>query len=370
MPRVVLDAVHFQRVRRCRLHMSAFRFKLHSLIYDRARPQSVSADDYALMTSPSLCSVSARMDSFASDGSLDYNDYALQLMMAGLAPNLANVWLSYSNMDLTLELHSAYQMGRPEFPGLFIGDDKNDDAKRKDSNKGAPLEHVQIDIGMWSFLYQSWNTTNLRRLHIQWTSDAGHALAALAFRGELASVETLWLAGIHKSSDGTCSDIHDIIGHIPALHDLRLTGNVTNAIFDTILHHHNATIRSLYLQPYEEDEFEEGHVDDDSGQLFAWSPTMIQQLTENCLLLEAVFVEVARTRGDRNEVALYRALGTMPHLKHLLLHLICPLDMGPGSEELDGNPTKITADAHKTTFTNAASSTPGTTRVIPPLSVP
>ncbi|KAL1897644.1 hypothetical protein Sste5346_003952 [Sporothrix stenoceras] len=245
-------------------------------------------------------------------------------------------------------------MGRPEFPGLFIGDDKNDDAKRKDSNKGAPLEHVQIDIGMWSFLYQSWNTTNLRRLHIQWTSDAGHALAALAFRGELASVETLWLAGIHKSSDGTCSDIHDIIGHIPALHDLRLTGNVTNAIFDTILHHHNATIRSLYLQPYEEDEFEEGHVDDDSGQLFAWSPTMIQQLTENCLLLEAVFVEVARTRGDRNEVALYRALGTMPHLKHLLLHLICPLDMGPGSEELDGNPTKITADAHKTTFTNAA----------------
>lgn len=350
---IVLDAVHFQRTRRCRLHMSAFGFKLQSLVYDRDHPESISAHDYALMTSPSLCSVSARMHPFNSDGSLDYNDHALRLMMAGLAPNLANVWISHTYMGHTIDLHFAYQRGRPDFPGLFIGDDKDDGAEGKSNSVGVPLEHVRFDVGM--HIYESWNTSKLRRLHIRWSDGAGLALANLALRGGLASVETLWLTSMETESKSERLALQDIVGHIAPLRELRLTGNVTNAIFDTVLRHHSATIRSLYLEPGHEDDFEEEDDNDDSNQLLDWSPERIQRLAESCHLLEAVFVKVARTRGDRSEVAMYRLLSTLPHLKHLMLKLMCPLDMrGPNGVERYQNHIGITAESHKITFTNAA----------------
>lgn len=363
LPRAVLDAVHAPRARPCRLHMSACRFKLHSLVYDRSRPQSISADEYALITSPSLYSVSARVASFDDNGSLDYNDHALQHMMTGLAPNLTNVWLTHSRMGHTLALHNAYRLGRPEWGGFFIGADEHDakgDTRNDARSKGAPLQNVKIDNGMSADVYQSWSTANLRRLHIQWTHSAGLALADLAVRGELASLETLCLTNIYNSSDPAQAQLamHQTMSNVVSLRHLRLSGCITKTIFDVITHCHGASLRSLYLDPYDDADFYPDEDVDGRGELFVWSTTTVQQLIERCPLLEAVFVEMERTRGDRCEVAMYRALGTMPNMKHLLLHLRCAVDFGPDVEVDDAIPSGSRhtppVGVQKATFTNAA----------------
>lgn len=47
----------------------------------------------------------------------------------------------------------------------------------------------------------------------------------------------------------------------------------------------------------------------------------IRQLADNCPNLEELTVEIRRSRGNANEVSLYRALGRLRRLQHLTLHL-------------------------------------------------
>ena len=90
MPQPVLAAIHAAGT--CRLHM--YRFHLDSLVVHRnGYPQVIDIDpgDYALATSPALCSVVAEVRSYESGGELNYNEEAVLGMVAGAAPNLQHV---------------------------------------------------------------------------------------------------------------------------------------------------------------------------------------------------------------------------------------------------------------------------------------
>ncbi|KJR87764.1 uncharacterized protein SPSK_07223 [Sporothrix schenckii 1099-18] len=364
MPRAVLEAAQMPRAHMCRLHMSGCAFQLRSLIYERDRPRSISADDYALMTSPALYSVSARVEPLNEDGLLDYNDYALQQMMAGLAPNLTNVSLSRGISEETSAGNDADDLGRPEFGGFFLGDDnadlKNHYAEKTTTMKGAPLRNLSLATGLPAHIFQCWDTTNVRRMYVEWDHDVGAALAEYAARGELRSLEVLWLTTMFFVQEPARSQAHmlQIFSNAGPLQRLHMKGVFTDIVFNAIARHHGATLRALSIATFGEYLWDHDAGEDVPRTFFNWSPNAILELPKLFPLLEAVSVAMDRTRGDCDEVALYRALSRMPSLQYLLIRLACSIDLGVDaarrSEIFSGDNKRLMAYANKATFANAA----------------
>lgn len=119
VPRCVLDALDSLHAakRPCRLHLSGFR--LRSLVYDRDSPRPIDPDEYALVTSPALYSIQGQVSRFDAVGALDYSPEVLQLMVAGLAPNLTNVWLDSLYYGASLYTDRSIALGRPNWRGFF-----------------------------------------------------------------------------------------------------------------------------------------------------------------------------------------------------------------------------------------------------------
>ena len=72
--------------------------------------------------------------------------------------------------------------------------------------------------------------------------------------------------------------------------------------------------------------------------LVVFSASMVQRLAQQCLKLEQLYLSINRTRGDRDERAIYRALGRFPRLRRVWLNL--QYSIGPDEqfwdEERDG----------------------------------
>jgi hypothetical protein len=68
-------------------------FHLGSLVQSRGSPQPIDPDDYALVTLQSLSSIVVPVRHFETDGMVNYMEEAVTRMVAGIAPNLAHVWL-------------------------------------------------------------------------------------------------------------------------------------------------------------------------------------------------------------------------------------------------------------------------------------
>lgn len=363
VPRVVLDAVHTPRKRLCRLHISGNRFHLRSLIYARDHPQTISADDLALISSPSLYSISASLSLFDTKGNLDYTDHGIERMMGGLAPNLTNVWLQNKRASVTDVVMEAYRLGRPEWGGLFHGDVavtiKEQYAKAV-SAKRSSVECLQIDRDVSVHKYSNWDLSKLRRLCLAWSHSAGAGMVDYAERGQLASLETLSLTtALHLMEPaGTQEAMRDFFSHIGPLNHLRLVGCFTDLVYTAVIRHHGKTLKSLYAFAYGNYDMDLGAAPDAPRQLFRWSVAAVEDLVEMSSPLEAFMVEMDRTRGDRKEVAMYRALSKLPRLRYLMISHTVGTDLGPDEERRDEIFTcedkKLLAYANKATFTNAA----------------
>lgn len=315
-PRPVLDAVH-QAKRSCRLHLSGFRFRLPSLIYDRASPQSISPDDYALATSPSLHSVSIQTSWFIGNGHLDYTGEALQRMIAGLAPNLMHVWLTSRSFLHTVDLHQAYSLGRPDWGGFFPGDAEEEEKVKRLAGGSGNLQNFILNTPANSYLFTVETVSNLRRLHISWSSESVCVLADLAMRGYLASLEMLCLVEVSGGLEQWRTAINQLLGSTKPLRHLSVSGHISDRTFDIITRHHGETLRFLSLMPHSSIY----HEPDDPDTIFIWTVGAVQKMADRCQRLEDVALSIDRTRGDRREVERYRALSQLPHLKRVSLHL-------------------------------------------------
>jgi hypothetical protein len=115
MSQPVLAAIHAAGA--CRLHIH--RFRLDSLVLHRnSYPQviDIDLDDYALATSPALCSAVAEERDYETDGQLNYNEDAILGMAAGAAPNLQHVWLIATLAGDSIPLRNAIALGKPPAP--------------------------------------------------------------------------------------------------------------------------------------------------------------------------------------------------------------------------------------------------------------
>ncbi|CAK7222928.1 hypothetical protein SCUCBS95973_005002 [Sporothrix curviconia] len=77
--------------------------------------------------------------------------------------------------------------------------------------------------------------------------------------------------------------------------------------------------------PYLGDIYDPEYVEDAIPALFTFSVDALEVMADRCPHLEEMYVDVQRTRGDRREMAMYRALSKLPRLKRVVLRLSCSL---------------------------------------------
>lgn len=127
-------------------------------------------------------------------------------------------------------------------------------------------------------------------------------------------LETLELSGIKDDEDGKVSrELNRLLENLNPLQELNLHGYFDDKCFATILSRHGASLRPLSISP-ERNENSFLH-------LTLFTEELVQLLAEHCPNLEEIHLPIARTRGDGQELGIYRALSRFPRMKRPSLKL-------------------------------------------------
>jgi len=302
----LLQALHQHR-HNCRLHIKTFSFR-------SLNQPDLDAHELALATSPCLYSVLVMYDSYDSDGIEDYNGEAVMRIAAGLAPNLKEARMFRAAAGWSLALMRAIETPRNPWQGFAIN-------KQKQISIPGSLRHLQL-AGYGSITKQvveRWSRHTdfsvLRILKLESDIEAD-ALDCLATKCDFSSVRTLVLvlatdSLLEPPTMNYSSLANHFLCSLPPLFTLKLVGELSQTTLDTIFEYHGATLRRLWLSP--------------SGTLnrlvIVITQREVEQIAEHCPLLEDLSLTVPRSKGDAGEVAIYKALGSLPKLQRLFLTL-------------------------------------------------
>ncbi|KAG4422294.1 hypothetical protein IFR04_004560 [Cadophora malorum] len=293
IPPSVIAAV-FER--KCRLHHH--NFVLGSLVYDRNDVQPVSPKDYVLCTSPYLSSIVVRFGYFGGRGHIDYTQEAVMKVISGLAPNLVHLCVIQKQSSGERSDYQTWELGRPAWKGFFPG--PTDTAADLTSGRGR-LQSL-VFAGYKPESIESWarltDFSKLRCLLIKW-EDHGPALAELASRGNLRSLQRLELISIKDETTQSQNALNILLSSLNPLERLQLSGCISPETFNIIVHHHGENLRNLSLVPEADEETR--------NPLIVFSGIVLQHLSSHSRLTH-LSIPINRTRGDKNEVGLYRTL--------------------------------------------------------------
>lgn len=306
IPPCILDSILRSRSQ-CRLYIT--RFALWSL-----GPQGIT-DPYELelITSPILHGIGTASTSIYGYTNQDpalrehiYLDQALRHLVSGLTPQLKNLVMiqlqpfrqpSATNNGPLLSMGFAPQADR-QTSGL-------ENLEIRDNTYPGRL-HRKEDMEIWN---QDIDLSILRTLKIGPKS----TLEAIKYMTKTCSFLSLTSLSInpnpqsnrrHDSDYYTAMSLYLLC--IPALTELELHGWHPELNTISILKHHGPRLRRLLLLAR-------------MGENI--SLEVLNQLGENCPLLEDLTTQVLRSRGDTQEVMKYRAIGRIPQLKRLFLKL-------------------------------------------------
>lgn len=326
------------QIPRCRLHMH--RFYLRSLWMPREKaPQPISDQDWALLTSPSLCTIVAAHLRFDGKGNVSYLEPAMMRMIGGAAPNLQHLSLRRMRPKASPGLQAAARLGRPQWAGFHPNSASASAARREDdqviqnredtsrmaegSGRGALSSLVLRQGVTGEDMIRYGELTDLTKLSHLTLKGMGNwglplaTLARLARAGEFRSLTSLCLQATDSTGSGL-SALNDILDNVGKLQHLCLGGFVGNESFDVILRRHGETLRSLHLDPYGDFQGNDLHK---PSELLQMSASDVQRIAESCRHLTEAEIPVSRCRGNTREIAVYRALSRLRHLKRAWLNL-------------------------------------------------
>ncbi|KAH9219377.1 hypothetical protein DL95DRAFT_485591 [Leptodontidium sp. 2 PMI_412] len=331
IPPSILSAVSQTR---CRLHIHEF--EIPSLIQELDNPQPVSLEDYALCTFPFLSSIVARVGSFESFGKLNYIEEAIMRMTSGLAPNLTHLCVISEGEAGELDIDEAIALGKPDWKGFFPGQTsshKNIEQATTRSSTWSRFrtlvfpDYVPRGVDHWARIT---DFAVLQCLVMPWNLMYGTALAGIASRGELKSLQKMELFSIEDETEESQDAFNLLLSSLNPLHRLDLGGYVSPATFQIVIHRHGPGLRALRVQPQRDE--------DERNPLVVFSAAVLAELASYSPHLTHLSLPISRTGGDKHEVAIYRCLSKLPCLEHLCLRLdYC---IGPDeefwNEERDG----------------------------------
>lgn len=319
IPQSVLSAIS---ARGCRLHMHHFR--LESLIQQRNNPQPIDPDEYALVTSPCLYSIVVRLVGFETDGMLNYTEEAVMKMVARTAPNLAHICLVRSRAGDSLPHREAVRLGKPAWSGFL-----SPTIVESDQLQGLGSLQSFVVNGYPCHNFDHWarltDFAKLRCLLMPWHLNCGIALAEIATSGNFESLDTLELSMIGDETNQAQEALIRLLETLHPLQRLKLSGYISNEVFDLVLRRHGKALRTLSLYP------RRGKHSQNPVVIF--SEATVRRLVEQCPRLEEVRLPVNRTRGDYQETGIYYTLSKLPRLRRAFLTL--QYTVGPDEEFWD-----------------------------------
>ncbi|KFY16324.1 hypothetical protein V492_01420 [Pseudogymnoascus sp. VKM F-4246] len=300
-PPCVLLVLH--RRRQCRLHIS--RFKLHSL-----NAPVTDADEFMLMSSPSLSSIELGYDTGAmAFGLPSYEHEAAMRLIRGLAPNLKEVHLFDHR-------YSTYiSDGTPSQPwkGFTLDNDKHSSLRGLlQCLEFSSLEGIAIQLVKDWWASTDFSVLKTLKLGDKLQRDAAEFLTTNCSFPSLANL-SLHLHAPYSSDPSGTKDYYDSVNRflcsLPPLGTLHIFGvDVPQTTRDTALGHHGSSLHKLDL----------------SYQQIAAGDVLqrfLEDIRDYCPLLEDLNLSIPRSRGDATEVALYKTLGSIPRLQRLILQL-------------------------------------------------
>jgi hypothetical protein len=316
IPSCVLKYLH-KNLLQCRLHMR--NFCLRSLHQPPQISIQISPNEAELITSPCLYSIAMKYDYMNTSGSADYNEEAILDMAAGLAPNLRKISLLWESSGSSMWYVAGLRVPRQQWRRDFISPLSASTAPH------AALQSLELVASDSIETLKSWNRvidfSVLRSLKVHY-SFSSTDLHWLTSNCQFRSLDTLLIAP-SLDGDDTLEELADatesFLLSLPPLKNFKMTGQYQQRTVDLAMDHSGHVLRKLHLPLF--DAQLEG-VPEPSSPGFA-NPDLLYALQQKCLVLEDLSLCMLRSQGDSREVAIYRALGSIPTLCKIHLSIYC-----------------------------------------------
>lgn len=284
----------------CQLDVPAF--SLRSLFRPVGEPLGIDAHELELATSSSLSSLCLRFD-FRDEGSSNYNYYAVMDMARGAAPNLRRVALLYETSGSSpASVRTLGLQPQPwrhdlisELPGTSLG----------------KIECLELRVYDTGETLRKWSTVTdfsaLRTLKLYSSVDKD-TFRWLASDCDLSGLNDLVVMP-DEDDDSLLGELYSatqvFLKNVPPLRSLRLSKHFDQATLEVALQTHGQTLQRLLL----------------TGKRKIWliSMDVVEMIQRYCPVLEELYLPVKRSAGNAQEVAIYRALGSMHGIKRLYL---------------------------------------------------
>ncbi|KAK5731519.1 hypothetical protein LTR17_011317 [Elasticomyces elasticus] len=306
---VLLETLHVYKAD-CHLHMP--NFLLHTL----ERPHFVDPLEMRLLTSPCLHSIWLHYQRY---GQTDSQMLAAMQMASGLAPNLKEIAVSVQPAAGELRDWAA-EHREPVWEGFpDVGEPS---VLRRGSLTSLDLRRrASVDLERWS---KYSDLSMLRTLKVladfdffKWT--ASHS----DFRSLTTLVLDVDLGRYWESlTDPNLDIVMTFFRAIPPLKNLVMDSDVALQCLDAILKQHGSSLRRLWF-PYQGRRREHPRTRPTADE--------IQRVIRLCPSMEDLMITVPRSKGDRDEIALYRSIGRHSRLRQVTLYLDCDCT-DPGTE--------------------------------------
>jgi hypothetical protein len=304
VPSCILDIVE-ERMPKCWLYID--NFYLRSLVQPSSGSVTIDNGDLRVATARCLRRLVIQCDYVDSYGYSDYNPQAVLEMVSGAAPNLRTVRLiGHRDASTQASNRPVTVLAKKQQPGLLPSE----------SQRLGYLDNLELVEGDSRYALEVWNVkTDFGRLQslkvhyplatsdFVWLKDNCHfeSLHTLA-------VDLCTNAGENDSEGNLADAVQAFLLSIPPLRSVKLTGDYSQRIVESVLDRSNLSLRILLLGPLRE-----------RGTGVIADLPFINTIQHNCPNLEELAISVMRCQGDASEVAVYRGLAQMPAIRKLHL---------------------------------------------------
>lgn len=301
VPPCLLQALHKYRPS-CRLHVNPF--SLYSL---SAEPAIADPHELMLATSPCLYSISIGVGT-ANPGIYPETYHlagAVMRMVSGLAPNLMKVYLYREpGDDQQIDEQALLSSFRPHWVDLPIA--------KMPLQKNGSLSHLDLyhSCSILPRFLRGWSKhtdfTRLQSLRLGgWIKP--DTVNDLANNYEFPCLTTLDLSLSRMSDPRYYELVTQFVHRQSGLRVLEMDW-VYCISLNRVL---GRNLRALTLRPF-------------WPRKVCLTVNDIDQIRQRCPFIENLSLAMHRSEGNTKEVALYRALGTIPKLQHLCLNFVQP----------------------------------------------
>ena len=316
-PLCVLDCIEWYEPR-CKLYHKNIRFA-------SLRAPQLDESAKRLAESQSLHRISVYYNTW-SPGRVsgeDYNEEAIQDMVAGMAPNVKKANMIHCDPASSRQLNTFWLTNRAAWTG-FNGVSLQ--------LKKATLTDFQLICPTNAETLKSWSERvefgQIRRPTLS-ISIKDSALDYAASNCSFPLLEDLFVSLDRDDMDSwtqtrqglTPEEFREhtvrFISSLAPLKKFTLSGTLEQEVLDCVLEHHGCTLQQLCLLPYKPDSLLV------QNEPFEFTKSHVEQLQRACPLLEDLRIPIKRRNRDMIELQTYQAFRKFAGLRVLFLELDC-----------------------------------------------